>query len=66
MSILFSQEEVTKRYGYERFLEGRNEGRNEEREDIARKMLQKKINVEEISEFTQLPPARISELAKTL
>lgn len=62
MSILFSQEEVTERYGYERFLEGRNE----EKETIARKMLQKKINIEEISEFTQLSPTHIRRLAKTL
>ncbi len=29
MSMLFSQEEVTERYGYERYAEGRDEGRKE-------------------------------------
>ena len=74
MSILFSQDEVTERYVYEQKMEahkkgrkeGRKEGRNEERENIARTMLRKKVNIEDISQFTQLPLTRIKQLAKTL
>lgn len=74
MSLLFSQEEVTERYGYERFLEGRNQGINQgisqginkASENIALKMLIKNVNINEIVEFTGLPYARIKELAKSI
>ena len=66
MSILFSQEEVTERYVYERQMEARKEARKEERENIALNMLRKKVNIEDISQFTQLPLAHIKQLAKTL
>lgn len=66
MSILFSQEEVTERYGYERFLDGRNKGRNEANENIALSMLRDKMDIDKISQYTQLSPTHIMELAKTL
>ncbi|MBO6304710.1 MAG: hypothetical protein J6M62_06515 [Selenomonadaceae bacterium] len=62
MSILFSQEEVTERYVYERQMEARKEMS----ENIALNLLRKNMNVSEISECTQLPVARIKQLAKTL
>ena len=62
MSILFSQEEVTERYVYERQMEARKK----ERENIALNMLRKKVSIEDISQFTQLPLPRIKQLAKTL
>ena len=62
MSILFSQEEVTERYVYERQMEARKK----ERENIALNMRRKKVSIEDISQFTQLPLPRIKQLAKTL
>jgi len=62
MSILFSQEEVTERYVYERQMEARKETS----ENIALNLLRKKMSIGEISECTQLPIARIKHLAKTI
>ena len=62
MSILFSQEEVTERYVYERQMEARKETS----ENIALNLLRKKMSIGEISECTQLPIARIKQLAKTI
>jgi len=66
MSILFSQEEVTERYVYEQRMEARKEARKETSENIALNLLKKKMSIGEISECTQLPIARIKQLAKTI
>ena len=66
MSILFSQEEVTERYGYERFLDGKHEGLSQASDNIALNMLKNNVGASEISKYTGLPPARVMELAKTL
>ena len=66
MSMLFSQEEVTERYGNECREEGRNEGRNEERENTALDMLRDHMDIKKIMKYTKLPPERIAELAETL
>ena len=42
------------------------EARKEMSENIALNLLRKNMNVSEISECTQLPVARIKQLAKTL
>ena len=62
MSMLFSQEEATERYGYE----CREEGRKEERESTAVDMLRDHMDVKKIMKYTKLPPERIAELAETL
>ena len=74
MSMLFSQEEATERYGYERWMEGhdkgrnegRNEGRKEERESTAMDMLRDHMDIKKIMKYTKLSPERIAELAETL
>ena len=66
MSILFSQEEVTERYGYERFLEGESQGINKASENIALSMLKEKMNADIVAKCTKLPLSRIKELSKTL
>ena len=43
MSMLFSQEEVTERYGYERYTEGRNEGRDEGRDEGRKESILKSV-----------------------
>ena len=62
MTSLFSQEEVTKRYGYERFLEGQNKAS----ENIALSMLKENMNADMVAKHTKLPLSRVIELSKTL
>jgi len=62
MTSLFSQEEVTKRYGYERFLEGQNKAS----ENIAVKLLKGNMDADQVAIVTELPLSRIRELSKTL
>ena len=70
MTSLFSQEEVTKRYGYERFLEGENQGMkkgmSKASENIAVKLLKGNMDAAQVATVTELPLSRIRELSKTL
>jgi len=78
MVSLFDQKEATKRYGYERYLEGErngikngisqgiSQGRNEASEDIALNLLKGKMDANSVAKFTKLPLSRIHELSKTI